>query len=142
MEKILLAEFPDEVEHVWSRCGTAEVATDPMGPDETDMFITLKPRQEWKRAKTQDELVELIKKEVDDLPGQRLDFTQPIEQRLKEMISGVRSDVAVKLFGDDFKELEKKANEIKEVLEKVEGNKDVKVEQLTGQPVLQVRVDQ
>jgi cobalt-zinc-cadmium resistance protein CzcA len=142
MEQILLAAFPDEVQRVWGRCGTAEVATDPMGPEETDFFITLKPRQLWTRARTQDELEELIKREFAALPGQRLSFTQPIEQRVNEMISGVRADVAVKLFGDDFEILIAKAEELREVLESVEGHADVTVEQLTGQPVLQVRVQQ
>jgi cobalt-zinc-cadmium resistance protein CzcA len=142
MEKALLAEFPDEVQYVWSRCGTAEVATDPMGPEETDFFITLQPRGRWKKARTQDELVELIQKEFRVLPGQRLAFTQPIEQRVNEMISGVRSDVAVKLFGDDFDILMAKAREIQGVLEAVEGHADVSVEQLTGQPMLQIRVQQ
>jgi len=142
MEQMLLAAFPDEVAHVWSRCGTAEVATDPMGPEETDMFITLKPRGQWTRASTQDELVELMAHEFDELPGQRLSFTQPIEQRVNEMISGVRSDVAVKLFGDDFTDLTAKAKEIQEVLEAVEGHADVNVEQLTGQPMLHIRVRQ
>jgi cobalt-zinc-cadmium resistance protein CzcA len=142
MEKVLLEKFADEVEHVWSRCGTAEVATDPMGPEETDMFITLKPRGRWTKAATQDELVELIEREFSDMPGQRLSFTQPIEQRVKEMISGVRSDVAVKLFGDDFNVLAKKAQEVQDVLESIDGHADVSVEQLSGQPVLQVRVRQ
>jgi cobalt-zinc-cadmium resistance protein CzcA len=142
MEKALLAAFPDEVEHVWARCGTAEVATDPMGPEETDFFITLKPRGSWKKAHTQDELERLIKAEFDPLPGQVLSFTQPIEQRVKEMISGTRSDVAVKLFGDDFKVLTAKAEEIRAVLESIDGHDNVNVEQLTGQPVLQIRVRQ
>jgi cobalt-zinc-cadmium resistance protein CzcA len=142
MEKTLLAAFPDEVEHVWSRCGTAEVATDPMGPEETDFFITLKPRRRWKKARTQDELVELIEKEFAGLPGQRLSFTQPIEQRIKEMISGARGDVVVKLFGDDFDELKTNAEKIQKVLETVPGHADVNVEQLSGQPTLQVRVRQ
>jgi cobalt-zinc-cadmium resistance protein CzcA len=142
MEKALLAAFPDEVEHVWSRCGTAEVATDPMGPEETDMFITLKPRASWTRAKTQDELVELISQEFAAFPGQRLSYTQPIEQRVNEMISGVRSDVAIKLFGDDFDVLASKAREMQEALESVEGHADVNPDKLTGLPVLQIRVKQ
>jgi cobalt-zinc-cadmium resistance protein CzcA len=142
MEKALLAAFPDEVEHVWSRCGTAEVATDPMGPEETDMFITLKPRHQWQRAQTQDELVEQISREFADFPGQRLTFTQPIEQRVNEMISGVRSDVAIKLFGDDFDVLTAKGRELQDALASVDGHADVNVEQLTGQPVLQIRVKQ
>src|SRR5262249_32087751 len=142
MEKALLAAFPGEVEHIWSRCGTAAVATDPMGPEETDMFITLKPRAQWRRARTQDELVELIAREFALFPGQRLSFTQPIEQRVNEMISGVRGDVAVKLFGDDFDVLTDKAHELQQVLESIDGHADVSVEQLTGQPLLQVRVKQ
>jgi cobalt-zinc-cadmium resistance protein CzcA len=142
MEKALLAAFPEEVEHVWSRCGTAEVATDPMGPEETDMFITLKPRSHWKRAHTQDELVELIAQEFTYFPGQRLSFTQPIEQRVNEMISGVRSEVAIKLFGDDFEVLTAKAQELQQVLTSIDGHADVSVEQLTGLPVLQVRIKQ
>ncbi len=140
MEQLLLAKFPDEVRSVWSRCGTAEVATDPMGPEETDFFITLKPRDHWTRAHTQDELVAKMQEEFEALPGQRLAFTQPIEQRVNEMTSGVRADVAVKLFGDDFKVLESKSQEIQEVLKAVEGSADVSVEQLAGQPVLQVRL--
>jgi cobalt-zinc-cadmium resistance protein CzcA len=83
MEQVLLKAFPDEVQHVWARAGTAEVATDPMGPEETDFFIALKPREQWTKAKTQDDLVKLIAKEFADLPGQRLSYTQPIEQRIK-----------------------------------------------------------
>jgi cobalt-zinc-cadmium resistance protein CzcA len=141
MEKALLAAFPDEVRHVWSRCGTAEVATDPMGPEETDFFITLWPREHWSdKARTQDELVDLIRKEFSDLPGQRLSYSQPIEQRVNEMTSGVKAAVAVKLFGDDFDVLVAKAQELEKVLKEVPGNKDVQVEQLSGQPTLQVRV--
>ena len=88
MEKALLAAFPDEILYAWSRIGTAEVATDPMGVELSDIFITLKPREQWKRAQTQDELTELIQKELRDLPGQRIAMTQPIEMRLNEMISG------------------------------------------------------
>jgi cobalt-zinc-cadmium resistance protein CzcA len=112
-----------------------------MGPEETDFFITLYPREHWSdKARTQDELSDLIEKEFADLPGQKLSFTQPIEQRINEMTSGVRSDVAVKLFGDDFDELTKTADKIRAVLESVGGSADVSVEQLTGQPVVQVKV--
>jgi cobalt-zinc-cadmium resistance protein CzcA len=142
MERILLASFPDEVEYVWSRCGTAEVATDPMGPEETDFFITLKPRHNWTRAATQDELRELIRQKFDPLPGQVLSYTQPIEQRVNEMISGVRSDVAIKLFGDDLQVLTEKAEQIQNVLQTMEEKPEVSVEQLTGQPMLQIVVRQ
>jgi cobalt-zinc-cadmium resistance protein CzcA len=142
MEKALLAAFPDEIRHVWSRVGTPEVATDPMGIEDTDMFISLQPRALWKKAHTQDELVALIKEEVRDLPGQKLEFAQPIEQRLNEMISGSRADVAVKLFGDDLAVLKTKAAEIERVLKTVDGNEDVKSQQITGQTVLQIKIDQ
>jgi cobalt-zinc-cadmium resistance protein CzcA len=142
MEKALLAAFPDEVEHVWSRCGTAEVATDPMGPEETDMFITLKPRDQWSKARTQDELVGLIEEEFRIFPGQRLVFTQPIEQRVNEMISGVRAEVAVKIFGDDFETIKSMAQQVQAILQSIDGHADVSVEQLTGLPVLQIVVQQ
>lgn len=142
MERAILNEFPDEVEHVWSRIGSAEVATDPMGIELTDLFITLTPRAHWTRARTQDELTALIQQSLRELPGQRIAMTQPIEMRLNEMISGVRSDVAVKLFGDDFDVLVDKAEEIERVLRSIDGNADVAVEQITGQPVLQIRVKQ
>jgi cobalt-zinc-cadmium resistance protein CzcA len=142
MEKAILKAFPDEVEHVWSRIGTAEVATDPMGVELSDVFITLKPRHQWKKARTQAELTELIEKELRDMPGQRNAFTQPIEMRLNEMISGVRTDVAVKVFGDDFPTLVAKAQEIERVLRTVPGNADLAVEQVTGQPVLQIQIRQ
>lgn len=142
MERAILGEFPDEVEHVWSRIGSAEVATDPMGVELTDVFITLKPRGEWTRAETQDELTVLIQESLREMPGQRIAMTQPIEMRLNEMISGVRSDVAVKLFGDDFDVLVDKADEIQQVLRSIDGNADVAVEQITGQPVLQIQIKQ
>jgi cobalt-zinc-cadmium resistance protein CzcA len=142
MEKAILAAFPDEVEHVWSRIGTAEVATDPMGLELTDVFVTLKPRQHWKRATTQVELTALLEKELRTTPGQKLAFTQPIELRINEMLSGVRTDVAVKIYGDDFDTLLAKANEVEAVLRTVPGHADLSVEQVTGQPVLSVQVRQ
>lgn len=142
MEKALLAAFPDEIQYVWTRIGTAEVATDPMGIELSDVFITLKPRSQWKRARTQDELAALVQRELRDMPGQRIALTQPIEMRLNEMISGVRSDVAAILYGDDFDVLARQAAEIERVLKSIPGAVDVSTEQLTGQPVFRVRVDQ
>lgn len=142
MERAVLKAFPDEVVHVWTRIGTAEVATDPMGIELMDMFVTLKPRQQWKRARTQAELTELLEKELREFPGQRLVFTQPIEMRINEMISGVRSDVAAVLYGDDFDLMSKKALEIERVLRAIPGAADINVEQITGQPVLQIQVNQ
>jgi len=142
MEQTILKEFPDEVEHVWSRVGMAEVATDPMGVELTDTFITLKPRDEWTKARTQDEFTELLSRILRDLPGQRLSFSQPIDLRLNEMATGVRSDLAVKLFGDDFETLVEKAHEIERVLQGVPGVADLNTEQITGQPVLQIKIKQ
>jgi len=142
MERTLLEKFPSEVSQVWSRVGTAEVATDPMGVELTDLFITLRPRDQWERARTQDELTVLIQEELRDLLGPRLAMTQPIEMRMNEMISGVRSDVAAILYGDDFDVLVSKASEIERVLRSIEGAADVATEQMTGQPVLQIRIKQ
>ncbi len=142
MEKVLLEKFPNEIAQVWSRIGTAEIATDPMGTELTDMFVTLRPRVQWKRANTQEELTVLIQEELRDLPGPRLAMTQPIEMRMNEMISGVRSDVAAILYGDDLDLMVSKAAEIERVLQSIDGAADVKVEQVTGQPVLQIRIKQ
>ncbi len=142
METIILAGFPDEVEHVWSRVGTAEVATDPMGVELTDTFVTLTPRSRWKKARTQAELTELLDRSLRDMPGQRLAYSQPIEMRINEMVSGVRADLGVKLFGDDFNVLVKSGREIEAVLRSIPGAADVMTEQITGQPMLQIQIDQ
>ena len=142
IEKLLLEKFPDEVSHAWSRVGAPEVATDASSVEMTDLFIALFPRERWKRATTQDELVALMEKEVADIPGQINWFTQPIEQRINEMISGVRSDVAVKLFGDDFDTLVKYARDLERILRDVRGCVDLATEQIAGQPVLQIRIRQ
>jgi cobalt-zinc-cadmium resistance protein CzcA len=142
IEKALLKAFPDEIEHVWTRIGTAEVATDPMGVELCDVFMTLRPRERWKKATSQSELVVAMQREIRDLPGQRPAFTQPIEMRLNEMISGVRSDVGIKLFGDDFATLTATGRDIEAVLKSIPGCADSSTEQITGQPVLQIRVRQ
>ncbi|WP_437734858.1 efflux RND transporter permease subunit [Sorangium sp. So ce1335] len=141
LERVLLERFPDEIERVWTRTGTAEVATDPMGLELSDMFITLKPREAWKRAETQDELVEAMESELSGMPGMRVIYTQPIEMRVNEMVAGIRADLGVKLFGDDFDTLKQKAREIEAVLKKIPGAADVVTEQVTGQPVLEIEVD-
>jgi cobalt-zinc-cadmium resistance protein CzcA len=141
IERALLSAFPDEIQHAWSRLGSAEVATDPMGVELSDIFLALQPRDRWKRARNQAELVELAKRELRDIPGQRLAFTQPIEMRINEMVAGARGDVAVKLYGDDFGLLTEKAREIGAVLGSIHGATDLSTEQITGQPVLEVRVD-
>ena len=142
MEKALLKAFPNEIAHVWSRIGSAEIATDPMGVELTDLFVSLKPRSAWSRAKTQVELTDLVQKELRPFLGSKMSFTQPIQGRLDEMESGSKADLAVKLLGDDIKTLQAKAGEIEKVLASIHGNKDVIVEPLTGLPILQVKIKQ
>lgn len=141
IEQNLLEEFPDEISHIWTRTGTAELSTDPMGLELSDMFISLKPRKQWVKFSNQADLVTAIDKELEDLPGQNRIFTQPIEMRVNEMIAGIRSDVGIKLFGDDLNQLEQKAEEIAALVETIDGSADVSVEQLTGQPQLLIEVD-
>ncbi|MBK9258212.1 MAG: efflux RND transporter permease subunit [Polyangiaceae bacterium] len=141
IEKTLREKFPDEIARVWTRTGSAEVATDPMGIELSDVFVTLTPRERWKRGATQDELVRAMQGELENLPGMRMVFTQPIEMRVNEMTAGVRSDIGVKLFGEDFDILKEKAREIEAVLKAIPGAADIVTEQVTGQPLLQVEVD-
>ncbi len=142
IERLLKDQFPDEVRHVWSRVGTAEVATDPMGTELTDIFVSFQPRKQWTRAASQTELVAAMQQQLADLPGLNMVFSQPIEMRLNEMISGIRSDLGIKIYGDDFDELVQISDEIQRVLLQVPGNSDIAVDQLTGQPMLRARVDQ
>ena len=133
--------FP-EVNRIFAKIGTAEVATDPVPPNVADNFVMLKPQSEWpdpKRSKT--DLVAAIQKAVEKVPGNNYEFTQPIQMRFNELISGVRSDVAVKVFGDDMDTMNRTANSIAEVLSGVAGSADVKVEQTTGLPMLTMNVD-
>ena len=142
VEKALLAAFPDEINHVWSRTGTAEVATDPMGVELTDIFLSLTPRTQWTKAKTQDELTLLIEKELRSIQGLKFAFSQPIEMRINEMVAGTRSDLAVKLYGDDLDVLKAKGEEIRRAMADIPGAADLAVEQVTGQPMLEVKVKQ
>ncbi len=141
VERLLLAKFPDEIAEVWSRTGTPELATDPMGVELTDVFITLKPRREWRRARAQEELVGLMDEELSDLPGMNLVFAQPIEMRMNELISGIRTDVGIKIFGDDMELLKQKAAEVERIVSSTKGAVDVNVEQISGQPMLKLVID-
>ena len=142
LEKLVLEKFPDEVKVVWSRLGSAETATDPMGTELTDIFMSLNPREHWTKAKTQYELAAAIEKEMVGLPGIRVVFTQPIELRVNEMLSGIRGDVGIKIYGDDFEQLVVLGEQVKQAMEKVRGAVDVAAEQITGQPTLQIKLDQ
>ncbi|MDP2316974.1 MAG: CusA/CzcA family heavy metal efflux RND transporter [Pseudomonadota bacterium] len=141
IEQALLAAFPDEIARIWTRTGTAEVATDPMGVELSDVFVTLTDRAGWKRASTQDELAAAMQAELETLPGMRAGITQPIEMRVNEMVAGVRADVGVKIFGDDMDLLRRKAREVDAVLKRIPGGVDILTEPVTGAPVLEVRVD-
>jgi len=136
-----LRELP-EVQRVFTKIGTPEVATDPMPPNVADTFLIMKPRTEWPdpdKPKTQflNELQALL----EQVPGNNYEVTQPIQMRFNELISGVRSDVAVKLFGDDLAQLYQTGEQIRAVLERVDGARDVRMEQVDGLPVMSVRPD-
>ena len=136
-----IKEFP-EVREVFAKMGTAEIATDPMPPSVADCFVMLKPRREWpdpKKPKAQ--LVAELEAAVKQIPGNNYELTQPIQMRFNELISGVRADVAVKVFGDDLAVMAETAEQIEKVLETVPGAADVKTEQSTGLPVLSVDID-
>jgi len=141
IEQVLMKEFPDEIEHIWTRLGTAEVATDPMGVELADFFLALNPRDHWKKARTQDELTAKMREILDQVPGLKPAFSQPIEMRLNEMIAGARGDIAIKVCGDDLEELRRLGGEVQAVLAEMRGATEASVEQLTGQTFLQVRVD-
>jgi cobalt-zinc-cadmium resistance protein CzcA len=133
-----IKQFP-EVERVFGKLGTAEVATDPMPPSVADTFIMLKPRDQWPNPrKTKAALVAEIETAVKQLPGNNYEFTQPIQMRMNELISGVRADVAIKLYGDDLETLVEVGKQLEEVAKAIPGAADVKLEQATGLPLLTI----
>ena len=133
--------FP-QVEKIYAKLGTAEIATDPMPPSVADTFLILKPRSQWPDPSlTKNAFIAQLQAAVAKVPGNNYEFTQPIQMRFNELISGVRSDVAVKVFGDNLESMTKTADKIAEVLESTQGSADVKVEQTTGLPVLTVNID-
>ena len=134
----VLKTFP-EVKQVVSRIGAAEVPTDPMSMEEADVIITLIPKGEWTSAKTKDELADKFKEALEIIPNMEVEFTQPIEMRFNELISGVRSDIAVKIYGEDLDILNNKANEIKRAIENIEGAADITVEKTAGLPQMNVK---
>ncbi len=137
-EKILLENFPEVIEVV-SKIGTAEVPTDPMAVEDADIMIIMKPKSEWVSAGSRDELVEKMKEELSALPGVSFEFTQPIQLRFNELMTGVKSDVAVKIYGEDLDLLYNKANEAASIIQKIEGAGDVRVEQIVGLPQLVIK---
>ena len=140
IEKILMEQFP-EVNQVVSRIGAAEVPTDPMSMEESDVIISLKPKSEWTSAETKDELADKFKEALSVIPGMEVEFTQPIEMRFNELITGVRADIAIKIFGENLETLSKKADEIKDLIQDVEGASDIIVEKVEGLPQMNVAFD-
>lgn len=140
MEKVL-KKFP-EVKTVVSRTGTPEVATDVMGIELSDIFVILHPKEEWITAQTKEELIGKMEEALKEaIPGVGYGFTQPIEMRFNELISGVRSDVAVKIFGPDLEILNQFGEKAVSLLSQVPGARDVRMEQVTGLPVLRIKLD-
>lgn len=137
----MLKQFP-EVDYVYSKTGTAEVASDPMPPNVSDTFIILKPKDQWPNPKeTKRELISRIEEAVEKLPGNNYEFTQPIQMRFNELISGVRSDLAIKIYGDNFEKMDSIAQKIESIIKKIPGAADVKISQTKGLPVLDVEID-
>lgn len=130
-----------EVVTVFSRSGTPEVATDPMPLSLTDSFVMLKPRAEWRRGLTKEALVEELEAKVAEVPGQAYNFSQPIQMRFAELVSGVKADIGIKVFGEDLTELKTKADEIAAIVRQIPGAQDVEVEQVDEVPVLQISID-
>jgi len=141
LEKTLLAQVP-EIERVFARTGTAEIASDPMPPNISDSYVMLKPKDQWPNPKkSREAIIADIQRASAIVPGSVYELSQPIQLRFNELISGVRSDVAVKVFGDDMAVLNQTAGEIAETLQKLNGASEVKVEQTSGLPVLTINID-
>ena len=141
LEALLLSEFPDEVTTVVSKTGRPEIATDPMGIEMSDVFVMLHPPEEWSYG-SKAELIDAMQHLLEDrIPGVALGFSQPIELRVSELIAGVRSEIAIKIFGEDLEELARVADEVAAAVARVPGAVDVKVEQVSGLPILTVGVD-
>ena len=141
LERKLIKEFP-QIERIFARTGTAEVASDAMPPNISDAYVMLKPQDQWPDPDlSRDELIRQVQESAAQLPGSNYEFSQPIELRFNELISGVRSDIAIKVFGDDMEVLNSTAAQIAQVLGQVPGASAVNVEQTTGLPVLTIAID-
>jgi len=139
IEKILMEKFP-EIKTVVTKTGAPELATDPMGPEFSDVIVMLKPKDEWSSAETKEELIEKIQKSLSVIPGVGLSFTQPIELRFNELIAGARGDIAVKIFGDDLTVLSEEGNKVASIMGSVKGSEDISVQQVEGLPQLQIKI--
>ena len=141
LEQIVLENFPDEIESIQSRIGVADLPMDPMPLDIADIFVILKPQDQWTKVSSKQELVDRVKEEVSVLPGINFEFTQPIEMRFNELLTGIREDVAIKLYGDNLDVLADKAAEIAKLVAGIEGVAGVKAEATRGLPQITVNYD-
>jgi cobalt-zinc-cadmium resistance protein CzcA len=140
LEQVLLSRFPDEVTDVVAKTGRPEIATDPMGVNISDIFVLLRPHAAWKRARSKSELEALMSAELAKIPGLVYSFSQPIELRVNELIAGVRSDLAIKIYGDDLGELRRVADQVVSAVSRLDGATGFKAQQLEGLPQLEVTV--
>lgn len=138
---ILLKEFPDEVKEVVGKIGSSEIPTDPMPIEACDMMVMLKDKSNWTKAHNRVELAEKMGEALEDIPGVTFGFQQPIQMRFNELISGVKQDVAVKIFGEDLDELYKLANQVGKIAGAVKGAKDIYIEQVTGLPQIVISIN-
>lgn len=139
--EVLLREFPDEVKEVVGKIGSSEIPIDPMPIDVCDMMVILKPRNEWKKANNRDELAEKMTEALEAVPGVTFGFQQPIQMRFNELISGVRQDVAIKIFGEDLDVLTGLSKQVASIASGIEGVRDMYVEEVTGLPQIVVHID-
>jgi len=131
-----------EIKHVFSKIGTADIATDPMPPSVADVFLIMKPRSQWPNPnRLKSDLIRELEQKIEQVPGNKYEIIQPIEMRFNELIAGVRSDIAVKIFGNDLEILLAKGREIEEIISKIPGASDVSVEQISGLPVLNLELN-
>ncbi len=139
-EKLLKAEYP-EIKQVVSRIGSAEIPTDPMPVERADIMIALKPKDEWTSAKTADELREKMEETLKTIPGLEAEISQPIQMRNNELLTGIKQDVAIKIFGDDLKTLSEQAEKVQRMIQSVKGVSGTMVEEVSGLPQIQIRYD-
>ncbi len=138
---VILREFPDEVREVVAKIGSSEIPTDPMPIEACDLMIILKDKSEWKKAKGREELVEKMSEALEDVPGVTFGFQQPIQMRFNELMTGVRQDVAIKIFGEDLDILTDLSQQIGKVVGTVQGSRDLYVEEMTGLPQIVIKID-
>jgi cobalt-zinc-cadmium resistance protein CzcA len=138
---LLLKEYPDEVEKIVTKAGSSEIPTDPMPIDASDLMIILKPRDQWKKAENREELAEKMAATLEAIPGVRYGFQQPIQMRFNELMTGVRQDVAVKIFGEDLDQLTALATQVGRMASGVDGVRDLYVEEVTGLPQIVININ-